>query len=478
MKPQFLSLLCRSPRLTAIAAAVVLAAVGSIDASERPPSSSSGEMVFARIVECEGCPEIQILVREFPDGSAVQTDLAIGERVVSFVEAKGVGRRAWCGFVYVDSSFWVGGCSVYDVAFGSFGELMDSMVACEDCKSSRRYAIRAGESGCSPIFIAEGKGSAVRKVSDLQWLLELTSWAPADIEVLREALRLVGSGGCPWFCGELVKFFDLIQFGVLRAGSFNSVGEIPDSISLLMDHEQLNGLVGFMEHEVDRIPGEAPRGVSPRWRSEPAKLDVNGWSGTLLESEEPFVVDVSEVTTDGVALMVGGVKDASGTTMAFLVPTPGEALISSAWAVSSLAEDAALTLWSDGTCEHLALRTTRSPADLDKRAPWLGWAVSESDVAALSALQGSEDEFWPVQEMWLGLGPFHPQGGLDVPVEITRKGITNPLEQPEMLQQYWSEIVNRFLRGRDRLERVEELRIVEVSDSQVEQSDEGIQPAP
>ncbi len=42
----------------------------------------------------------------------------------------------------------------------------------------------------------------------------------------------------------------------------------------------------------------------------------------------------------------------------------------------------------------------------------------------------------------------------------------------------WSEIVNRFLRDRDRLERVEELRIVEVADSQVEQPDEGIQPAP
>jgi hypothetical protein len=446
-----------------LAVSVVLAAAGSIDASEHPPSSFFGGMVFTRIVECEGCPEIQILVREFSEGSALQTDVAIGERVVSLVEAKGVGQRAWCGFVYVDSSFWVGGCSVYDVAFGSFRELMDSMVACEDCKASRRYAIRAGESGCSPIFIAEGKGSAVRKVSDLQWLLELTSWAPADIEALREALRLVGRGGCPWFCGELVKFFDLGPFGVLRAGSFDPVDEIPDSISLLMDHEQLNGLVGFLEREVDRIPSEVPRRVSPQWRSEPVILDVNGWSGTLPELEEHFVVDVSEVTTDGVSLMVGGVNDAFGTTMAFLVPTSGEALISSTWASTSLAEDAALTLWSDGNCEHVALRITQSPVDLDKRAPWLGWAVSPADVFALSDLQRGGDETWPVGEMWLGLGSFHPQNGEDFEVEITRTDSNSLFEQPEMLQQYWSEIVDRFVRARERLERAEELRFVAAS---------------
>jgi hypothetical protein len=211
-------------------------------------------------------------------------------------------------------------------------------------------------------------------------------------------------------------------------------------------------------------------GVAAGGQVPPETVAVSNWRGILNVDEERLVVNVTVMSTDSLALMVGSVKNADGENMAFLVPISGEGMVTSTWAVSSLAQNHPLTLWSDGNCLHLELRTGKEPEAIVERAPWLGRGIRPPDVTLLSVLQEDNRAGWPARELFSGIKEFHPEGMAEA--EALGDGVwefsKDPEAQPEALQERWDEIAFRYLETRDRLRRVEELRFVEPPQPPVE----------
>ncbi len=206
--------------------------------------------------------------------------------------------------------------------------------------------------------------------------------------------------------------------------------------------------------------------------SQPAieSIQASGWYGSLVVFEEELVVNVTVVKHDDLALMVGSVKNEGGENMAFFVPTSGEGLITSTWAITSLDQNHPSTLWSDGNCLLLEVRTTKEPEALVDRALWLGWGVRAADVTLLSAIQDEVGRSWSAQQMFMGLRGFYPDGETEAEElgKVVWESSKDATMQPKMLQDRWNEIAFRYLETRDRLRRVDALRIVEVPEPPVE----------
>ena len=211
-------------------------------------------------------------------------------------------------------------------------------------------------------------------------------------------------------------------------------------------------------------------GVAATGQAPPEVVAVSCWRGVLNMDEERLVVDVAVVATDDLTLMVGSVKNADGENMAFLVPTSGEGLISSTWALSSLAQNHPLTLWSDGNCLLLELRTGKELENFVERAPWLGWGIRAPDITLLSVLQEDNRAGWPARELFSGIKEFYPDGVAEAEArgDVVWELSKDPDAQPETLQERWDEIAFRYLETRDGLRRVEELRFIQLSQPPVE----------
>jgi len=200
------------------------------------------------------------------------------------------------------------------------------------------------------------------------------------------------------------------------------------------------------------------------------EVEAAGWFGSIYLSEERLTVRVVRATADDLTLMVGSVKNEVGENMAFLVPTSGEGLITSTWTITSLDEKHPTILWSDGNCQLLEARTTKEPREIVDRAPWLGWGVRTPDVSLLSVVRDEVGSMWAVDQLFLGLKGFHPDGETEAGEfgEVDSTFSDDPAMQPEMLQEYWDEIVFRYFETRDRLRLVDSLRVVDEDDPPVE----------
>lgn len=239
-----------------IAAMVVpIAAVNAnAPSNEKVEESNDGEILVG-IVENGGDNSIhQILVRPLGEISAVQFDVIVNDEVVSFLRATGADRRAVCELVFFDEDAWFGWCDVFDFQFSTFEEWKASYPKCRDCTTIRRFFFAAGTQYCGPTYLGEPEVLGPKGDLGLQAAFELSNWAPEEVAVLRQALRLVGSYGCPRLGRELIEFLSVDTSAVLNERDLSSSTVIPESIEIQFDHERLNGLTEWLEHAVDRIP--------------------------------------------------------------------------------------------------------------------------------------------------------------------------------------------------------------------------------
>jgi hypothetical protein len=196
----------------------------------------------------------QLMVRELRELSAIQFDAEVDGEVVSFISAWGADRRASCELVYLTEDHWFGWCDVFDFQFGSFREWQISRPKCRGCTTIRRYFFGAHSLGCGPLFLGETKVPMRKGDLALQAASELTYWDTGRILELVQALRLVGDHGCPRLGSELLGFFGVDSGAEADFDEMSASTEIPESLAARLDHQQLNGLTGWLENVVDRIP--------------------------------------------------------------------------------------------------------------------------------------------------------------------------------------------------------------------------------
>ncbi len=232
----------------------LLAAVCSGTVGGEASSASSDGLLFGEVVNDRGCDHCQVLVRSLRNPSAVQFDVVVESKAVSFLSAWGIDRRAICELVFLDEEHWFGLCDTYDFHFSSFEEWSDSRPKCRNCTTARRYVFGANTLECGARLLGVVKNPAQKAGIDLQAALELSEWDPEQISVLKKALSLVGANGCPRVSRELIEFFAIDTGSKLTQGDLEDASSVPDDVADLLTMEQLNGLTDWLEHAVDRIP--------------------------------------------------------------------------------------------------------------------------------------------------------------------------------------------------------------------------------
>lgn len=223
---------------------------GGIEAS----SSPRAQTLYGSKTNQSVCERCQVLVRTFSNPSAVQIDVDTGDGSVSFIIGWGVGHRAVCEMVFIDETTWFGFCGVHDYQFGSFEELMEERPRCRDCVEVHRYFISANLQSCGARFLGSGNQPVSREELIVQVALEISNWRPEDALLLKKALVLVGNHGCPKIGQELLNAFGIEGQPVFAEDDFQAVTELPDAITIRLNHDRLDGLTQWMEHAADRIP--------------------------------------------------------------------------------------------------------------------------------------------------------------------------------------------------------------------------------
>jgi hypothetical protein len=235
--------------------------VASGEASEVRASDRNGtEEAVAHYYVSRGSNDVdggrltQVLVRTLDDNSAVQIDVAVEESTISYITVTGADGRAICEAVFSSQSSWFGWCDVYDYRFDSFEEWLENRPDCGDCIDIFRYVFSANSDGCGAVPLGD-----VRDLPDTRDLavlaaLEISDWDSDEVAALADSLVLIGSRGCPRLSKELLKFSSINQGPLINENDLIVVSEIPDEIRSLLKHEQVGGLVDWLETLANRLP--------------------------------------------------------------------------------------------------------------------------------------------------------------------------------------------------------------------------------